>query len=156
MIKGDSGMVDVTEDEDKFRQWKICSPEISTVVTGFEKGTVLEAKDHFAFYHHEDSDSFKARFSKHVSDLTTEFKQVGRPFLPDEAAELIQLGTRDVASQEVINTVRTIEDLGTSQHKGFRENRIIKKTKGLHHPIKKKKLPLLKSTNTRGQFSSCT
>ena len=57
---------------------------------------------------------------------------------------------------EVINTVRTFEDLGISQHKEFRENRIIKKTKGLHDPITKNKLPLLKSTNTRGQSSGCT
>ena len=57
---------------------------------------------------------------------------------------------------EVINTVRTIEDLGISQHKDFRENRIIKKTKGLRDPITKNKLPLFKSTNTRGQSSSRT
>ena len=110
-------MVGLTENEDKLRQWIICSPEISRVVNEFEKDTVLEAKDHTTFYHHKDSDSFKARFSKHVSDLTTEFKQLGSPFYPDKAAELIQLGTRDVTSQEVINTMRTIEDLGISQHK---------------------------------------
>ena len=115
----------------------------------------MEAKDYTIFYHHEESDSLKAKFSKHFSDLTTEFKQLGSPFLPDEAAELIQLGTRNVTSQEVVNTVRTIEDPGISQHKEFRENRIIKKTKGLHDPITKNKLPLLKSTNARGQSSSC-
>ena len=57
---------------------------------------------------------------------------------------------------EVINTVRTFEDLGISQHKEFRENRIIKKTKELHDPITKNKLPLFKSTNTRGQSLGCT
>ena len=67
------------------------------------------------------TDSCKARFSMHVSDLTTEFKQLGNLFVPDEAAELIQLGTRDVMGPEVINTVRTTEDLGISQHKEFRE-----------------------------------
>ena len=79
-----------------------------------------------------------------------------KTFLPDEAAELIQLGTRDVMGPELINKVITIEDLGISQHKEFRENRIIKKTQGLHDPITKNKLPLFKSTNTRGQSSSST
>ena len=52
---------------------------------------------------------------------------------------------------EVINTVITIEDLGMSQQKEFRENKIVKKTKGLNDPITKNKVSLFKSTNTRGQ-----
>ena len=96
------------------------------------------------------------KFSLYVHSLdkllpTTEFKQLGNPFLPDKAAELIQLGTRDVMDPEVINTVITIEDLGISQQKEFRENKIVKKTKGLNDPITKNKVSLFKSTNTSGQ-----
>ena len=90
----------------------------------------MKTKHHTIFHHHEDPDTFKARFSKHVSDLTTGFEQLGNPFLADEAAELIQLGTRGVMGPGVSNMVRTIENPGISQHKKFRENRIIKKTKG--------------------------
>ena len=57
-VKGDIGMVGLRED--KLRQWTICSPEMSRAVAQFEKGTVLETKDHTTFYHHENSDSFKA------------------------------------------------------------------------------------------------
>ena len=86
-------MVGLTQDKDKLRCWTICSPEISGAIAKFEKCTVLETKNHTTFHHHEDSDNFKARFSKHVSDLTTEFKQISNPVLPDEAVELVQLGT---------------------------------------------------------------
>ena len=130
-VEGDDGMVDLTEDEDKLRH-------------------------HTTFQHREDSDSFKARFSKHVSDLTTEFKHLSNPFLPDEATELIQLGIRDVMAPGVIKTVIKIEHLEISQHKEFRERRIIKKTKGLHDSITKNKLPLFKPTKTRRQSSSRT
>ena len=41
-IKGDGGMVGLTEDEEKFRHWTICSPEIATAVAEFEEGTVLQ------------------------------------------------------------------------------------------------------------------
>ena len=116
----------------------------------------MQTKDHTIFHHHEDSDSFEARFSKHLSDLTTEFKLLGNPFLPDEAAELIQLGKRDAMGTEVINMMKTIEDLGISQHQELKENIIFKKTKGLHEAITKSKLPLFKSTSTRGQYRSCT
>ena len=137
------------------KPWTICSPEILIAVAKFEKDTVLETKGHTFFHHHGDSDSFKTRFS-HVSDLATEFKHLGNPFLPDEAAELIQLDTKDVMDPEVFYTVRTIKDLGLSQHNEFRENRIIKKTKWLHDTITKNKLSLFKSTNARGQSSSRT
>ena len=137
------------------RPWTICSPEILIAVAKFEKDTVLETKGHTFFHHHGNSDSFKTRFS-HVSDLATEIKHLGNPFLPDEAAELIQLDTKDVMDPEVFYTVRTIKDLGLSQHNEFRENRIIKKTKWLHDTITKNKLPLFKSTNARGQSSSRT
>ena len=82
----------------------------------------MKTKHHTIFHHHEDPDTFKARFSKHVSDLTTGFEQLGNPFLADEAAELIQLGTRGVMGPGVSNMVRTIENPGISQHKKFREN----------------------------------
>ena len=36
-VNGDSGLVALTEDEDKLRRWTICSPEISKAVAEFEK-----------------------------------------------------------------------------------------------------------------------
>ena len=136
-------MVGLTEDEDKLRRWTVCSPEILRAVAELEKNTVFETKEHTTFHHYEYSDSFKAIFSKQISDLTTEFKQLGNP--------LIQLGARDVMDPEVINTLITIEDLGISQQKEFKENKIVKKTKGLRDPITKNKVSLFKFTNTRGQ-----
>ena len=73
-IKGDGGMVGLTEDEEKFRHWTIFSPEIARTVAEFEEGTVLQQKPHGIFHHHEDSNSFQIRFAKHVNDLLTEFE----------------------------------------------------------------------------------
>ena len=73
-IKGDGGMVGVTEDEEKFRNWTICSPETARAVVEFEEGTVLQQRQHGSFHHHEDSNSFQIRFAKHVNDLLTEFE----------------------------------------------------------------------------------
>ena len=53
-VKGDGGIVGLTEDEDKLRHWSICSPEVSRVVSEFEKNTVLEPKIHTKFHHHEE------------------------------------------------------------------------------------------------------
>ena len=73
-IKGDGGMVGLTEDKEKFRHWTIFSPEIARTVAEFEEGTVLQQKPHGIFHHHEDSNSFQIRFAKHVNDLLTEFE----------------------------------------------------------------------------------
>ena len=153
-IKGDGGMVGLTEDEEKFRHWTICSPEIARAVAEFEEGTVLQQKQHGSFHHHEDSNSFQIRFAKHVNDLLTEFEQLGNPFMSDESNELIQLGTKDVMGDDVIKTVKTIEEAGKSQRKEFRERRLMKREISLDDPIKKNKFPTFKSANTKGQSIS--
>ena len=113
-IKGDRGMVGLTEDEEKFRHWTIWSPEIARAVAEFEEGTVSQQKQHGSFHPHEDSNSFQIQFAKHVNDLLTEFEQLGNPFMFDESNELIQLGTKAVMGDDVIKTVKTIEEADKS------------------------------------------
>ena len=53
-IKGEGCMVGLTKDEEKFRHWTICSPEITKSITEFGEGTLLQQKQHGSFYHHKD------------------------------------------------------------------------------------------------------
>ena len=149
-IKGDGGMAGLTEDEENFRHWAICSPEIARAVAEFEERTVLQQKQHGSFHHHEDSNSFQIRFAEHVNDLLTEFEQLGDSFMSDESNELIKLGTKD----DVIKTVKTIKEAGKSQRKEFPERRRMKRGISLNDPIKKNKFPTFKSANTKGQSTS--
>ena len=48
-IKGDEGMVGLTEDEEKFRHWTICSPEIAAAVAEFEEGAMLQKSSMVVF-----------------------------------------------------------------------------------------------------------
>ena len=100
---------------------------------------MLKKKDHGIFHHHEESVSFQRRFAKHVVDLTSEFEQLGNPFLFNESGELIQLDTKDVMGEEVVATVRTVNELGRTQHAQFRNMCIIERTIGIDAPIKKNK-----------------
>ena len=43
--------------------------------------------------------------------LSTEFNQIENPFGPDELKELVQLGTKDVMTDNVVSTVRNIEEI---------------------------------------------
>ena len=150
-LSGNGGNVGSTEDEDKFRRWQICSPEVARVVSEFEDITLLKGNEHSEFHHHEDSKAFQEKFAKHVALLTTEFNQLGNPFEQDESKELVQLGTKDVMADNVVPTVRNIEEIGRKQHAEFRETRIFRKIIKLDDPIKKNKLPTFKASNTKGR-----
>ena len=110
---------------------------------------------HCDFHHHEDSPSFQRRFQKHVHDLIAEFKSLGNAVLVDEiSTELIQMGSRDVMPEVAIKTVRNIEDIAQKQFKEFRASRIIKHVTPVEAPIKKNKLMVFKTCNTKGQTRS--
>ena len=58
-LSGNGGINGLTEDEDKFRRWQICSPDVARAVSEFEDITVLKGNEHSEFHHHEDSKVFK-------------------------------------------------------------------------------------------------
>ena len=128
--------------------------KFSRAVAEFEEGTVLQQKQHGSFHHHKDSNSFQIQFAKHVNDLLIEFEQLGNPFMTDESNELIQLGAKDVMGDDVIKTVKAIEEAGKSQRKEFREPILMEREIGLDDPIRKNKFPTFKSANTKGQSIS--
>ena len=96
---------------------------------------MLQQKQHGSFHHHENSNSFQIRFAKHVNDLLIEFEQLGNPFMFNESNELIQLGSKDVMGDDVIKTVKKIEEAGKSQRKEFPERRLMKSEISLDDPI---------------------
>ena len=112
---------------------------------------MLKGNQHYEFHHHEGSKAFQEKFAKHVALLTTEFNQLGILFGPDELKELVQLGTKDVMTDNVVSSVRNIEEIGRKQHADFRETRIFRKSIRLDDLIKKNKLPTFKASNTKGR-----
>ena len=54
-------------------------------------------------------------------------------------------------TDNVVSTVRTIEEIGRKQHAEFRETRIFRKIIKLDDPIKKNKLQTFKASNKKGR-----
>ncbi len=76
-----------------------------------------------------------------------------------QLSELLVLNTRNCASDEVIETVKNIKDLGLSQYKEYVDGVIVSRDISIHQPIKKNSLPLfkrqaLKGSKTKKQISS--
>ena len=141
IVKGDGGALGLTEDEDKFRKWMVCSPEISRMVNEFEHVTVLSNED-TQFRHHEDTPGFQKQFNSHYKSLVKEFEKLGNPFISDNPNEVIQIDTRDIMPENVVETINQIEDVGKTQAEAFLNDRIINKKIPIDAPIKKNKLPL--------------
>ena len=101
----------MTGDEDKFRRWNICSLEVTRAISEFEHLTVLKGNEHSKYNHHKDSPAFQEKFRKHVVNLSKEIQRLGNPFIVDDSKELIQLKTEDVMEDDVVSTIRQIEEL---------------------------------------------
>ena len=62
----------------------------------------------------------------------------------NESNEMLKLDTGDIMNEELVNTVRTIEDLGKNQYKDFQRAVLVDCTRSIHEPIKKNSLPPFK------------
>ena len=90
-LSGNGGIDGLTEDEDKFRRWQICSPDVARAVSEFEDITVLKGNEHSEFFFFFRFQSFQEKFAKHVALLTTEFNKLGNPFKSKNQRNLFNL-----------------------------------------------------------------
>ena len=117
-VKGAGAAIGLIEDDNKLLRWMVCGPEEARMVREFEKWCLLNDNSNDTYRHHEDSKSFEMMFSNDVENLEREFIQVGNPF-QTETSELINLVTNDVMDETVVNSVRTVDELGTEQKTAF-------------------------------------
>ncbi len=153
LVKDSGGAVGLTQNPIAFRRWMVGGPQqarllISCPVTLMQKVNLP---------HHEQYVSVQELFKKHVCDFCATISSIGNPFL-DDCPELLVLNTRNCASDEVIETVNNIKDLGLSQYKEY-VGVIVSRDISIHQPITKNSLPLfkrqaLKGSKTKKQISS--
>ena len=124
---------------------------MARTLSDFEDLTVLKEHAHSRYNHHEDLPAFQERFRKYVENLSKEIEQLENPFIVDDSKDLIKLTTKDVMGDDVVSTVRQIQELGKNQHAEFRRTRNFAYTIQLDNPIKKTKVIFLKVSATKGQ-----
>ena len=79
-------------------------------------------------------------------------EEMGNPFT-DQTGVLFVLETRDIADSKVVETVRTVEQLGKNQYQQFVTKRLQERTP-LFDTIQKKTLPLFSSPHATKEKSS--
>ena len=158
LVKDSGGAVGLTENPTAFRRWMVGGPEQARLLKKFERQLPCYTAEEDNTHHHEQSTSVQELFKKHVCDLYATVSKMGNPFL-DECPELLVLDSRNCASEQVVETVKTIEALGLSQYKKYVADVIVSRDISIHQPIKKNSLPLFKrqapkESKTKKQISS--
>jgi len=98
LIKGDGGVIDVTEDPSALRRWMVADPEVSHLVSQYEvlSGT-KDAKG--STIHHEQTIPPQTAFIEKIGTLTKVIHDLGNPF-QEESNNLLTLDTKDIAHTE--------------------------------------------------------
>ena len=114
--QGSGGAVGLTKNPSAFRRWMVAGPEKARILTEFES-QFLESKEH-SNQQHKQSHSTQQLFKKQVNKLYGTVSSMGNPFMDDSPGILI-LDTRNCTNDAVVSTVRTIEELGSTQYQQY-------------------------------------
>ena len=118
VVKGEGGVIGITENEDALRRWMIAGPEIALILS--EHSFKIDN----GVNHHEQTQSSQDCFVKDVKNLVNAFEDAGNPYM-EESDELLTLNTKVIMSSEVVSNIRRAESLGISQFEKFYSARIV-------------------------------
>ena len=117
----------------------VAGPEQARMLDNFEK--YLHEKNENNSQQHEQGHSTESRFKTEVINLCDAISNVGNLFL-DDCSELLALDTRNCAHEAVVNTVRTIKDIGKEQYDKYVKEVIKHRGTSIHQRIRRNNLAL--------------
>jgi len=106
-VKGDGGIIGLTENEIALRRWLIAGPEIARLLDQFESRN----QQGDSVVHHEEKASVQNAFTREVKSLIAKMEEFGNPF-EDDSETLSNLQSKEVVAPSVVVVVDKIFDLG--------------------------------------------
>ena len=103
MVKGDGGMIDITENEEALRRWKVSRPDVARLLLEYSDN--LSNENQFEEEHHERTPSVQNNFANDVKNVCQQFVEVGlgNPF-SDKSKDLYHtLDTKYIMPDSVID-----------------------------------------------------
>ena len=120
-IKGDGGVVGLSEDPSALRRWMLAGSEITRVVAKFEQSM---GDDSVTTSHHDQMPHHQATFAKDANCLIATFNELGNPFL-ECSKELLSPDTKDLMTEDAIQSILSAKELCAIQYQEFVADRII-------------------------------
>ena len=139
ILKGDGGIVGITEDESAPRRWLITSPDISRVVQEYKSSFQdLKYKD---IRHHDQVLSVQKTFSRDVSKLVDVIEALGNPFL-DDSSDLTVIDTKEVMTNAVVAGIKSLYDRDKLRFEEYVNQKLQNCTTPITDTVRKNKIPL--------------
>ena len=99
-IKGDGGVVGLTDNPSALRRWMVAGPEVARVIEEFHEehhrcGIKVDTR------HHDQTPSVQTSFAEDVRSLVNAFEELGNPF-EEESMDLLVLDTKEIANHTAV------------------------------------------------------
>ena len=78
----------------------------------------------------------------------TSIEEMRNPFLDESAQYLLALDPEEILEDTVVRTIRNIETIGEKLHSEYVEQRQVKSTTAISHPLSKQNIPLFSKRGT--------
>lgn len=119
VLKGDGGIIGITENMDKLKEFMVLAPEFVRLIEEFEEGdATIETK------HHEQYKKFQDTYYQDVKLLAGALRDYGNPFLED-SKELIAMHSSKVMGEEVVKSIRNLYIIRAELYATFTQERIL-------------------------------
>ena len=151
MVKGDGGVIGVTDMEAALTGWMVAGPETARLVTEYDDKHSMKKKD--TDRHHEQIPSVQKTFLSQVKSVNDVMEELGNPFA-DTSTDLYMLDTKRIMLSSMVNIVKTAEDIGKTQYRKFVAERVNANTTAFNDTIHKNSLPLLDSSSEKKHAKS--
>ena len=147
MVKGDGGVIGITENDGTLRRWSVAGPETARVLSEYTEIHCSESK--MEGKHHEQIPSVQKTFFENVKNLCREFEEAGNPF-SDTSEDLFTLDNKNIMPESVKKSVETAENIGNRQFQAFVSERLSDKpTIPFFDSIPKNNLPMFNSPSEK-------
>ena len=120
----------------------VAGPETARLLNEYQGKYVQKKEKHDR--HHEQIPSIQKAFITDVKSAINVMEEAGNPF-KETSSDLLKLDTKVLMSNEVIEAVRTAEDIGKHQYQRFVEERLNDNVRSFYDSMTRNSLPLFKT-----------
>ena len=151
VMKGDGGIIGLTQDTGSLLRWALAGPEIVRVISEFEATFVRNASRSMPpTCHHDQNKATQQRFANQLKSMISTLSNMGNPF-DSGSTDLSRLHNRDVMNELSVDCLRGIKQKGKEQFGTFVKERLMAKTKPITDTIGRNTVILFNVQNIKAK-----
>ena len=142
VMKGDGGLIGLTQDSGAILKWAVAGPEIVRVISEFESSIVNKtSKNMTTTNHHDENKSTQQKFAYQLKSLITALDDMWNPFACGNTS-LNRLHSKDIMGDSSVDCLKIIKSKGQAQFHEFLKNRLVDRKKAITDKITRNNVTL--------------